>query len=166
VGSDLFDSAPSSDVLGLWQLRSPGGAGKGDEIASDHRYRAPSALLPWRVRGRIDDYLADSSPTGVMRVATRDQKSCERVGYPLGVGIGPVNRQMPQRGADVATVVHCPGQLPRRPSWPVSRIVDPSTLLAPERRVATLSPPSPKTLRRSGCPDEPGCAESRQAQAR
>jgi hypothetical protein len=75
VGSDLLGAALSGDVLGLRQPRSPGRAGKGDQIVCDHRYRASRALLPGRVGGRIDHDLADRSPTGVMRIATRDKKS-------------------------------------------------------------------------------------------
>ena len=140
VGSDLFGSALSGDVLGLRQPSSPGGAGEGDEIVGDHRHSASRALLPWRVSSRIDHHLANGSPTGVMRIAARDQKSRKRVGDPLGVGIGCMTVQMPQRGADVATVVHYPGQFPCGPSWPVLRVVDTSTVLGLRSCAGTAAP--------------------------
>jgi hypothetical protein len=48
--------------------------------------------------------------------------------------------QMPQRGADVATVVHCPGQFPCGPSWPVLRVVDTSTVLGLRSCAGTAAP--------------------------
>ena len=80
MGGDLFGSPLSGDVLGVRQLGPPGGSGKGDEIVGDHRYSSSRALLPWRVRGRIDDDLADGAPAGVMRITTCDKKPRERVG--------------------------------------------------------------------------------------
>ena len=95
MGGDLFGSPLSGDVLGVRQLGPPGGSSKGDEIVGDHRYSSSRTLLPRRVRGRIDDDLADDPPASVMRIATCDQKPRERVGDPLGLGVGCVDIEMP-----------------------------------------------------------------------
>jgi hypothetical protein len=95
VRSDLFGAPLGSDVLGVGQLRAPTVAAKGDEILGDHRYRASRTLLPWRVGRRVDDNLTDDSPTSVVRVATRNKKSRERIGHPIGSGLGCVDVQMP-----------------------------------------------------------------------
>jgi hypothetical protein len=87
VGRDLFGSALSGDVLGVRQLRPPGASCEGDQIVGDHRYSASRALLPWRVGCRIDDDLADDSPAGVVRIASRDQKPGKCVGDSLGVRV-------------------------------------------------------------------------------
>ncbi|HEX3802728.1 MAG TPA: hypothetical protein VHV75_07825 [Solirubrobacteraceae bacterium] len=139
MGGDLFGSALRSDVLGVRQLGPPGASSKGEEIVGDHRYRASRALLPWRVGGRIDDDLADYPPAGVMRIAACDKKPRERVGDSLCLGIGRVDIEVSQRSADVATAVYCPCQVPC--GWPrfVSRIVDQSTVLAAEFRIAAAT---------------------------
>jgi hypothetical protein len=80
VNGDPFGAPLGGEVLGVGQLRPPTVASKGDEILGDHRYRASRALLPWRVRRRVDDNLTDDSPTSVMRVATRNKKPRERIG--------------------------------------------------------------------------------------
>ena len=49
MGSDLLDPPLGGDVLGTSQLRPPGVACKRHEITGNNRYRAPRALLPWRV---------------------------------------------------------------------------------------------------------------------
>jgi hypothetical protein len=95
VRSDLFGAPLGGDVLGVGQLRPPTVAAKGDEILGDHRYRAPRALLPWRVGRRVDDNLTDDSPTSVVRVATRNKKPRECIGHPVGSGLGCVDVQMP-----------------------------------------------------------------------
>jgi hypothetical protein len=130
MGGDLFSSALRSDVLRLRQPGAPGGSSEGEEIVGDHRYRAPRALLPWRVSGRIDDHLADDAPAGVMRVTTRDEKPCERVGDPLGVGVGSVDIEVAKRGRDLVTTIHSPCQVPGRRLRSVSLSVDQSTVLA------------------------------------
>ena len=95
VKGDLFGAPLGCDVLGVGQLRPPTVAGKGDEILGDHRYRASRAFLPWRVGRRVDDNLTDDSPTSMMRVATRNKKPRERIGHPMGSGLGCVDVQMP-----------------------------------------------------------------------
>jgi hypothetical protein len=95
VKSDLFGAPLGGDVLGVGQLRPPTVAGKGDEILGDHRYRASRALLPWRVGRRVDDNLTNDSPTSVMGVAARNKKPRERIGHPMGSGLGRVDVQMP-----------------------------------------------------------------------
>jgi len=119
-------------VLGVRQLGPPGRSTKGDEIVGDHRHSASCALLPRRVRGRIDDDLPDGSPPSVMRIAACDKKARERVGNRLGIGIGRVEIEMPQRRTDVATAIHRFRQVPC--GWPrfVSRIVDQSRVPAAE----------------------------------
>jgi hypothetical protein len=112
MGGDLFSSALRSDVLRLRQPGAPGGSSEGEEIVGDHRYRASRALLPWRVSGRIDDHLADDAPAGVMRIATRNEKPCERVGNPLGVGLGCVDIEVPKGSRYLVTTVHSPCQVP------------------------------------------------------
>jgi hypothetical protein len=112
VGGDLLSSALRGDVLGLRQPGSPGGSGKGEEIVGDHRHGASCALLPGRISSRIDDHLADDAPAGVMRIATRDKKPRERVGNPLGVWLGCVAIEMPQRSRDLMTTIHSPCQVP------------------------------------------------------
>jgi hypothetical protein len=93
--SDLFGAPLGGDVLGVGQLRPPTVAGKGDEILGDRRYRASRALLPWRVGRRVNDNLTNDSPTSVMRIATRNQKPRERIGHPMGSGLGGVGVEMP-----------------------------------------------------------------------
>jgi hypothetical protein len=138
VRSDLFRAPLCGDVLGAGQLRAPTVAGKGDEILGDHRYRASRALLPRRVGRRVDDNLTDDSPTGVVRVTTRNKKPRERVGHPVGSGLGCVDVQMPKRGTDLPAVLHRPGQFPRGPPRSASFIVDPPTVLGREPGVARL----------------------------
>jgi hypothetical protein len=95
MGSDLLDPPLGGDVLCMSQLHPPGVACKRHEITSDDRYRASRALLPWRVSSRVDDDLTDDSPTSVVGIAPRDEKSRERIGHALGSGIGRVAVQMP-----------------------------------------------------------------------
>lgn len=136
MGGDLFGSPLSGDVLGLRQLGPPCGSSKGDEIVGDHRHSSSRTLLPGRVRGRIDDHLADDSPAGVMGIATCDKKPRERVGDPLGLGIGRVDIEMPQRCADVATAVHRASQISCGRPRSLSRVVDQSTVLAAKFRIS------------------------------
>jgi hypothetical protein len=145
VRGDLFGSPLSGDVLGLRQLGPSGGSSKGDEIAGHHRYGAPGAFLPWRVSGGVDDHLAHGSPARVMRIATCDQKPRKRVSDPLVLRIGRVDIEMPQRGADIATAVHRPCQVPCGSPRFVSRIVDQSTVLAARLAIAKTTKPTVPT---------------------
>jgi hypothetical protein len=88
VKRDLFGAPLGGDVLSMGQPRPPTVAAKRDEILGDHRYRPSRALLPWRVGRRVDDNLTDDSPAGVMRVAPRNKKPRERIGHPMGSGLG------------------------------------------------------------------------------
>jgi len=94
MGSDLLDPPLRGDVLGTSQLHPPGVARKRHEIAGNDRYRAPRALLPWRISSRVHDDLTDDSPTGVVRITPRDEKPRERVCHALGSGIGRVAVQV------------------------------------------------------------------------
>jgi hypothetical protein len=136
VGRDLFGSPLRGDVLGMSQLGPSGGSGQGYQIVGDYRHGSPGAFLPWRVCGGIDDDLADNPPAGVMRVATCDQKPCERLRNALGVRVRRVDAEMPQRCADVPTAVDCPCQVPCCGPWSVSRVGDQPTVPAGRRRIA------------------------------
>jgi hypothetical protein len=129
VDGDLLRPPLSGDVLSVGELRAPAIATQIDEILRDERYRASRAFLPGRVGRRVDDNLTDDSPTGVMRVAPRDQKPRERIGHALGFGLGTVDVEMPKRGTDISAVVHRPGQLPCG-LRSVSSSVDPFTVAA------------------------------------
>ncbi|HUY59979.1 MAG TPA: hypothetical protein VMV16_09750 [Solirubrobacteraceae bacterium] len=94
MGSDLLDPPLGGDVLGMSQLHPPGVACKRHEITGNDRYRAPRALLPWRIGSRVHDDLTDDSPAGVVRITPRDEKPRERIGDALGSGIGRVAVQM------------------------------------------------------------------------
>jgi len=95
VDSDLFGAPLGGDVLRVGQLRPPTVAGECDQILGDDGYRASRALLPRRVGRRVDHDLTDDSPTCVMRVATRDEKSRKRVGQSRGSGLGCMDVEMP-----------------------------------------------------------------------
>jgi hypothetical protein len=94
VGGYLFGSTLSGDVLGARQLSPPGRCAQCNEVVGDHRHSASRALLPRRIGSRIDDHLADDPPASMMRIATCDQKPCERLGDLLGVGLVPVDVEM------------------------------------------------------------------------
>ena len=134
MGSDLFGAALSGDVLGVRQLGPAGGSSKSEKIVGDHRHSASCALLPRRVGGGIDDHLADSSPAGVMRITARYEKPRERIGDALGVRIGRVDIEVPQRRTDLVTAVNCSREVTCGPLRSVSRIVDQSTVLAARGR--------------------------------
>lgn len=148
VGGDLFGSPLSGDVLGVTELRPSGGSSEGDEIVSDHRYSSSRAFLPRRVCGGLDDDLADDAPARVMRIATCDQKPCERVRDALGVGVRRVDIEMSQRCTDVPTAVHCRGQVPCCGPGSVSRVVDQPTVAAARFRIAMTRSRSCTSLRR------------------
>jgi hypothetical protein len=123
-------------MLGACQRRPPTVAGKPDEILRYQRYRAPRAPLPRRVSRRIDDNLTHDSPTGMVRIATGDEKPGQRLRHPQSSGLGPVSVQVPQCGANIPAALHCPGELPRSPPRLASFIIDPFTVLG--RRPALM----------------------------
>jgi hypothetical protein len=133
MGSDLLSATLGRDVLGLGELCASVMARKSDEILGDHRHRPSRALFPWRVGGRVDHDLTHDSPTGMVRVTTRDQEARERVGDSLGFGLGRVDVQMPQCRTYLTALLHGSGQLPRGPSRFVSFIVDTFTVLCPAK---------------------------------
>ena len=144
MNSDLLGAPLGGNVLGLGQLRPPAVAGERDQILGDHRYSTSRTLLPWRIGCGIDDNLTDDSPTGVMRVATRNKKSRERIGQSRGSGLGCVNVEMPKRSTDVPAVIYRPSQFPRGPPRSVALIVDTSTVPGQE-------PQPRRTLDICGC---------------
>lgn len=81
VDSDLLGAAVSGEVLSSSQRCAPTLAGKAEQIAGDQRNRPAGALLPRCVGGRVNYHLANDSPTGVVRVAARDQKPSEGLGH-------------------------------------------------------------------------------------
>jgi hypothetical protein len=130
VDGDLFGASLGGNVLRLGELGAPAVTTETDQILGDDRHRPSRALFPGRVGRRVDDNLPDDSPTGVMRVAPRDQEPRQRIGHALGFGLGPVDVKMPQRGTDVSAVVDRPGQLPCG-LRSLSFRVDPFTVAAP-----------------------------------
>ena len=74
VNGDLLGTTLGGDVLGARQRRPAAVTGKPDQIVRNQRDRAPRALLPGRVSGRIDDNLAHHSPTSMMRITARNEK--------------------------------------------------------------------------------------------
>ena len=115
VDGNLFRAPLSGDVLRLGELRAPAIAAKADEVLGDDRDRASRALLPRCVGRRVDDDLTDRAPTSVMRVAPRHQKPREGIGHGLSSGLGGVDVEMPQRGADLPAFLHRLGQFLRGP---------------------------------------------------
>ena len=75
--SDLFDPARCRDVLSARQLSAPTDLSETDEVLGHQRHSTPRTLLPRRVGSRIDDDLAEDSPTRVVRIATRNKKPRE-----------------------------------------------------------------------------------------
>jgi hypothetical protein len=94
MGSDLLDPPLGGDVLSMSQLHPPWVACKRHEITGNDRYRAPRALLPWRIGGRVHDDLTDDSPARVVRITPRDEKPSQRIRHALGSRIGRVPVQM------------------------------------------------------------------------
>jgi hypothetical protein len=135
VNGDLLGAALSGDMLGTCQRRPATIAGKPEEILRYQRYRAPRASLPRRISRGIDDNLTHYSPTSMVRIATRDEKPGQRVGYTQRSGLGRVTVQMPQRSTHVPAALYCPGELPRTPPRLASVIFDPSTVL--DQKAAT-----------------------------
>ncbi len=112
MDGDLLRPTLRGDVLSVGQQRPASIAAEADEILGDERNRASRALLPRRVGRGVDDHLPDDSPAGVMGIATRHQEPRECVRHILGFGLGAVDVEMAQRGADVSAVVNRPRQLP------------------------------------------------------
>jgi hypothetical protein len=129
VNGDLFGTTLGGDVLGEHQRRPAAITGKPDEIVWYQRYCASRALLPGRVCRRINDDLADHPPTRMVRIATRNEKSGERVRYPHSARLRPISIQVPQCGADLPAALHGTGELPRWPPRLASFIIDPFTVL-------------------------------------
>jgi hypothetical protein len=131
VRGDLLGAALRGDVLSARELRAATGTSQADEVTGDQWHGAPRTLLPRRVGSRVNDDLADDSPTRVMRIASRDEKPCQRLGHPDRSRLGSVAVEMPQCGPYLTAVVDRPGQLAGgrwRLAW---SILDPSTVLAP-----------------------------------
>jgi hypothetical protein len=148
VDRDLLSAALGSDMLGARQRRPAPVTGEPDEIIGHQHDRAPRALLPGRVSRRVNDNLADHSPTSVVRVATRDEKPGQRVGDTHRSRLSPVSIQMPQCGTYVPAALHCHGELPRRPPRLASFFVDLSTVLGPRVSTPTSGINHPNTVPR------------------
>jgi hypothetical protein len=129
VNGDLLGTTLGGDMLGAGQRRPATIAGEPEEIFRYQGYRAPRTPLPRRVSRRIDDNLTHDSPTGMVRIAARNQETGQRLGYTDSSGLGPVTVQVPQCGTHVPAALHCPGELPRTPPRLASFIIDPSTVL-------------------------------------
>jgi hypothetical protein len=87
---DLLDPAPCRDVLSARKRSTPRDLSEIDQVLRDQWHSTPRALLPRSVRGRIDDNLTEDSPTGVVRIAPRDEKPAERLGHPLRFRLSPM----------------------------------------------------------------------------
>ena len=130
VNGDLFGTTLSRYMLSARQLRSATVAREANQVLSHQRHRPPRALLPRRVGRRVHNHLTHDSPTGVMRITARYQKSRERLCHPDRPGLGPMAVEMSQCGADVAPVIDRPGDLPRSRPRLAQLIFDPSTVHA------------------------------------
>jgi hypothetical protein len=136
VNGDLLGAALGGDMLGACQRRPTAIAGKPEEILRYERDRAPRAPLPRRVSRRIDDNLTHDSPTGMVRIATRDEEPGQRLGYPESSGLGTVTVEVSQCGTHVPAALYRPGKLPRSPPRLASFITHPSTVL--DRKAALM----------------------------
>jgi hypothetical protein len=145
MNRDLLGAALGGNMLGACQRRPATVAGKPEEILRHERYGASRAPLPRRVSRRIDDNLTHDSPTSMVRIATRNQESRQRLGYPHSSGLRPVTVQVPQCGTHFPAALDRPGELPGGPPRLACLIIDPSTVLDPEGR-----PPFGASSRRSG----------------
>jgi hypothetical protein len=130
VASDLLGATPGGDVLSARQLRAPAGAREAQEVLHHQRHRPPRTLRPRRVRGRLDDDLADDPPARVVGVAAGYEEPRERLGHAYGLWLGPVTVEVSQRRTHAAAVVDRLGELTRGPSRLACFIVDRSTVLA------------------------------------
>jgi hypothetical protein len=130
VASDLLGATPGGDVLSARQLRAPAGAREAQEVLHHQRHRPPRTLRPRRVRGRLDDNLADDPPARVVGVTAGYEEPRERLGHAYGLWLGPVSVEVSQRRTHAAAVVDRLGELTRGPSRLACFIVDRSTVLA------------------------------------
>jgi hypothetical protein len=92
---DLLDPAPCRDVLSARKRSTPRDLSEIDQVLRDQWHSTARALLPRRIGGRIDDNLTEDSPTRVVRIATRNEKSTERLRYSLRFRLGSVTVKMP-----------------------------------------------------------------------
>ncbi len=129
VNRDLLGAPLGGDMLRACQRHPATIAGKPEEILRHQRYRAPRAPLPRRVSRRIDNNLTHDSPASMVRIAARNEKPRQRLGYPHSPGLGPVTVQVSQRGPHVPAALDRPGELLGSPSRPASFIIDLSTVL-------------------------------------
>jgi hypothetical protein len=129
VHGDLLGAALSGEMLSTRQRRPARLTGQPNEIIGDQRDRAARALLPGRVGHRIDHDLAHHSPTSMMRVAPGYEKSSERVRHSRRFGLSAVLVEMAQGRTDAPATLDCAGELPRRPLWLMSFVVDASPLV-------------------------------------
>ncbi len=63
---DLLRTTLSGHVLGAGQRSASSVTGKAQQVLGDQRHGSPRALLPGRIRGRVDDHLPNDPPAGVM----------------------------------------------------------------------------------------------------
>ena len=103
---DLLRAVARREVLGAVQRRPALLGRQAQELGGDQRDSASRAFLPRRVRGGVDDDLADDAPAGVMGLAAGDQEAGERLGQNVGVGFCAEVVQVPQRFADVTASFH------------------------------------------------------------
>ena len=113
VTGDLFGATLSGHMLGARQLRSATVTRQADQVLSYQRHRPPRAFLPRGIGRRVHDDLTHDAPPRVVRIATRDQESRERLCHAVRPGLGPVAIEMSQCGADATPVINRPGELPR-----------------------------------------------------
>jgi hypothetical protein len=90
VNGDLLGAALGGDMLSAHQRRPATVTGKPDKIVRYQGDRAPRAPLPRRISRGINDNLPDHSPTGMARIATRNEKPRQRVGHQRSFGLGSV----------------------------------------------------------------------------
>ncbi len=94
MDSDLLSSAVSGDVLSSSKLGAPSLARKAEQIVGDQRNRPARAFLPRCVGGRVNDHLANDTPTRVVRVAAGDEKPSESLGHADRPWFCPVGIEM------------------------------------------------------------------------
>lgn len=131
MNGDLLSAALGGDMLGARQRRSATLTGKPNKIVRYLHYRAPGAPLPGCVSRRINDNLSYHSPTSMARIATRNEKTGQRIGHHRRSRLGSVIVQVPQCGRHVPAALHRARQLPRRPPRLASFVFDLPTVLGP-----------------------------------
>jgi hypothetical protein len=112
---DLLGAALCRGVLGTDEPCVPVFGRDPQQVVADDRDRAPGALLPRCIGRGVDHHLADDPPTGVARLAPRDEEPGERVGDDDAVGLGAVGVEMPEGLGDPAAGGDGSGQLDCRP---------------------------------------------------